>query len=111
MCKLQRSLYGLKQASRQRDTKLTDRLASFGYIQSKSNYSLFTMNSSKGFTVIFVYVDDLVLGRTDLKEIRQFKNLLNDKFNIKDLEVLKYFQGFEWLELEIEYLLVKEGML
>lgn len=69
------------------------------------------MNSSKGFIVIFVYVDDLALERTNHKEIIQLKNLLNDKFSIKDLGVLKYFQGFEWLELEIEYLLVKESML
>jgi hypothetical protein len=95
VCKLQRSLYGLKQASRQWNTKLTDTLTSSGYIQSKSDYSLFTKQRSTGFTVILVYVDDLVLGGTDVDEINHIKTLLDTKFSIKDLGVLKYFLGFE----------------
>jgi hypothetical protein len=95
VCKLQKSLYGLKQASRQWNTKLTDTLVSSGYIQSKSDYSLFTKQTHAGFTVILVYVDDLVLGGTDMNEIKNVKTLLNDKFSIKDLGVLKYFLGFE----------------
>jgi hypothetical protein len=37
----------------------------------------------------------LVLGGIDIDEITQIKTLLNDKFNIKDLGVVKYFLGFE----------------
>jgi transposase InsO family protein len=95
VCKLQRSLYGLKQASRQWNTKLTDTLIQSGYVQSKADYSLFTKHSSTGFTVILVYVDDLVLGGTDMAEINRVKTMLNDKFSIKDLGALKYFLGFE----------------
>ncbi|CAJ2644808.1 unnamed protein product [Trifolium pratense] len=95
VCKLQRSLYGLKQASRQWNTKLTETLLSSGYIQSKSDYSLFTKQASSGFTVILVYVDDLVLGGTDSEEIQKIKTLLDEKFSIKDLGILKYFLGFE----------------
>ncbi|CAJ2658415.1 unnamed protein product [Trifolium pratense] len=95
VCKLQRYLYGLKQASRQWNTKLTDTLTSSGYIQSKSDYSLFTKQRSSGFTVILVYVDDLVLGGTDIDEITHIKTLLDTKFSIKDLGTLKDFLGFE----------------
>ncbi|PNX84365.1 retrovirus-related Pol polyprotein from transposon TNT 1-94, partial [Trifolium pratense] len=95
VCKLQRSLYGLKQASRQWNAKLTETLLSSGYIQSKADYSLFTKNTSTGFTAILVYVDDLVLGGTDINEIHQLKALLDNKFSIKDLGSLKYFLGFE----------------
>lgn len=58
--KLQWSLYGLKQASWHWNTKLTDTLKSTWYIQSKVDYYLFTNNSSKGFTFILAYVDDLI---------------------------------------------------
>ncbi|MCH79432.1 retrovirus-related Pol polyprotein from transposon TNT 1-94 [Trifolium medium] len=95
VCKLQRSLYGLNQASRQWNAKLTETLISTGYKQSKADYSLFTKQSSTGFTAILVYVDDLVLGGTDTNEIVQLKSLLDTKFSIKDLGTLKYFLGFE----------------
>jgi hypothetical protein len=66
VCKLQRPLYGLKQANRQWNTKLlTETLISLGYIQFKADYSLFTKHTNHGLTIILVYVDDLVLGGTD----------------------------------------------
>lgn len=42
VCKLERSLYGLKQASRQWNAKLTETLLGTGYYQCKSDYSLYT---------------------------------------------------------------------
>ncbi|XP_020207841.1 uncharacterized protein LOC109792812 [Cajanus cajan] len=95
VCKLEKSLYGLKQASRQWNAKLSQTLIAFGYEQSKADYSLFTKKTPSGFTVILVYVDDLVLAGSDISEIQQIKALLHNKFSIKDLGELKYFLGFE----------------
>ena len=95
VCKLQRSLYDLKQANRQWNAKLTSTLLDSGFQQSKADYSLFTKRSPTGLTIILVYVDDLVLTGTDLAEIQQLKHSLDAKFSIKDLGMLKYFLGFE----------------
>ena len=95
VCKLQKSLYGMKQASRQWNAKLTSFLSSCGFIQSKSDYSLFTKQTSRGFTAVLVYVDDLVLSGNDLEEIQSIKGLLDAKFKIKDLGTLRYFLGME----------------
>ena len=65
VCRLKKSLYGLKQAPRQWFAKLSSALVSFGYQQSKADYSLFTKKNKEGFTAILVYVDDLMITGND----------------------------------------------
>ena len=61
VCKLQKSLYGLKQAPRQWFSKLSLTLMTFGYIQSKADYSLFTKTDQTHITLVLIYVDDLLI--------------------------------------------------
>lgn len=64
--RLLKSLYGLKQASRQWDLKITTALLSFGFIKSRLDYSLFTRRSCGKIVVVLVYVDDLLIIGDDL---------------------------------------------
>ncbi|GJY81134.1 cysteine-rich receptor-like protein kinase 8 [Tanacetum coccineum] len=66
VCKLKKSLYGLKQAHRQWFSKLSSALLSFGYKQSKTGYSLFVKADSSSFTAVLVY---------DLGELSYFLGL------------------------------------
>ncbi|GAU41486.1 hypothetical protein TSUD_239620 [Trifolium subterraneum] len=95
MCKLQKSLYGLKQASRKWYEKLTSLLLHEGYKQSSSDYSLFTLHSDSHFTALLVYVDDIILAGTSMTEFDRIKSILDTNFKIKDLGPLKYFLGLE----------------
>lgn len=47
------------------------------------------------FTVVLVYVDDVVIIGNDDKIIATLKSFLNQHFYIKDLGPLKYFLGIE----------------
>ncbi|XP_074317900.1 uncharacterized protein LOC141653934 [Silene latifolia] len=97
VCKLKRSLYGLKQASRQWNIELTRFLQKHNFIQSKQDYSLFTRQDTvtKKFTVALVYVDDVLLTGESVQEIKQLKKALHDTFTIKDLGQVRYFLGLE----------------
>jgi len=97
VCKLKKSLYGLKQASRQWYDKLSSSLCSRGYIHSHSDYSLFHKNKGSFLVFVVVYVDDVILTGTDLEEINSLKSFLNDQFKIKDLGRLHYFPRLEIL--------------
>jgi hypothetical protein len=95
VCKLKKSLYGLKQASRQWNHKLTAALISIGYRRSYADPSLFVKHASSLFTTLLVYVDDVVLAGTNLSEINSVKAFLHHSFRIKDLGELKFFLGIE----------------
>ena len=95
VCKLNKSLYGLKQASRQWFAKFSYTLLNFGFVQSKADYCLFTYTKGSSFTVLLVYVDDILLTGNDLGCITDLKHLLNTKFGLKDLGSLKYFLGLK----------------
>ena len=95
VCKLHKSLYGLKQASRKWYEKLTSILLQNNYIQASFDHSLFTKQTATSFTIILLYVDDIILAGNLVTEFTTIKSILHDKFRIKDLGQLKYFLGLE----------------
>lgn len=96
VCKLRRSLYGLKQSPRAWFERFTGTVKKYGYLQCQADHTLFTKHSSSGsITMLIVYVDDIVLTGNDDKEIQQLKSFLAREFEIKDLGNLKYFLGME----------------
>ncbi|XP_019106129.1 uncharacterized mitochondrial protein AtMg00810-like [Beta vulgaris subsp. vulgaris] len=95
VCKLVKSLYGLKQASRQWFARLTAELTLQGFIQSKNDYSLFINKSGIDMCIAAVYVDDIILTGPNLPLILSLKAHLHTAFSIKDLGPLSYFLGLE----------------
>jgi hypothetical protein len=95
VCKLHKSLYGLKQASRKWYEKLTSILLQQHYVQAASDHSLFIKQTDHSFTAVLVYVDDVILAGNSLTEFSTLKTILHEQFKIKDLGQLKYFLGLE----------------
>lgn len=85
VCKLLKSLYGLKQASRQWDIKLTTVLLEAGYIQSPYDHSLFTKKDGVVIIIVQVYVDDLLIIGGNKELIKEVKPTLHKSLNVKDL--------------------------
>ncbi|KAL0551185.1 hypothetical protein IC582_010271 [Cucumis melo] len=104
VCKLQKSLYGLKQSPRAWFDRFTTFVKFQGYNQGHADHTLFTKASKTGnIAILIVYVDDIVLTRDDQTEISQLKQRMGDEFEIQDLGNLKYF-------LEMEVARSKEGI-
>lgn len=95
VCRLEKSLYGLKQAPRCWFAKLAMSLKHYGFLQSQSDYSLFTLYQGPIQLNILIYVDDLVISGNDANAIQKFKSYLGKCFHMKDLGPLKYFLGIE----------------
>ncbi|GJU80865.1 putative RNA-directed DNA polymerase [Tanacetum coccineum] len=71
VCKLNKSLYGLKHAPRQWNAKLTAALLENIFVQSKSDYSLFTKSFGDVFIALLVYVDDIIITGNNLTKIEK----------------------------------------
>ncbi|KAD7479992.1 hypothetical protein E3N88_03128 [Mikania micrantha] len=95
VCKLKKSLYGLKQASRNWYKKFTLALIEIGFKQTQMDHSLFIYKDGDVCVTALIYVDDVIIAGNNIEKIQKTKNYLHAKFSIKDLGVLKYFLGIE----------------
>ncbi|CAL9017884.1 unnamed protein product [Prunus brigantina] len=95
VCKLKKSLYGLKQSPRAWFGRFTKSMKFFGYTQSNADHTLFLKRDGKKLTALIVYVDDIVVTGNDTGEQLKLQKYLSQEFEMKDLGDLKYFLGIE----------------
>jgi hypothetical protein len=93
VCKLDKAIYGFKQAPRAWYSRLSEKLVKLGFQASKSDTSLFFYN--KGGITIFmlVYVDDIIVASSSQEAIDAMLNDLRSNFALKDLGQPHYFLG------------------
>ena len=90
MCKLKKSLYGLKQVPRQWYKKFDPFLMSHGYNRTSSDRCVFIRKfSDDDFIILFLYVDDLLIIGHDSSKIDRLKRELSKSFSMKDLGSMK----------------------
>lgn len=97
VCKLNKALYGLRQAPRAWFSIFSGFLLQQGFQNSKADVSLFTMKNDQGLTMVLVYVDDIIVTGSNADFITQLISTLSSRFVMKDLGDLSYFLGVEVL--------------
>ena len=93
VCRLQKSIYGLKQSPRALYGRINEFFLSNGFIQSDADHSLF-INYDKQI-IILLYVDDLVLASPTKGTINWVRVKLHQEFDMTDLGELSTFLVLE----------------
>ena len=95
VCRLKKSLYGLKRASRAWYAKIDGFLLSLSFVWCKSNPNVYLKLIHHSLMIIFLYVDDLLITESSKKEIASLKDAMNHAFSMTDLGLLSQLLGLE----------------
>ena len=93
VCKLQRSIYGLKQASRSWNIRFDETIKEFGFIQNKDEPCVYKKASGSAIVFLLLYVDDILLIGNDVSTLQSVKIWLSKNFSMKDLGEATYILG------------------
>ena len=95
VCKLKKSLYGLKQSARAWNTKINDIMLLNGFVRSKADQCLYSKFENSKWMYVLLYVDDLIVLHEDDACIRSFGGLISEHFKTKDLGDISYYLGIQ----------------
>lgn len=96
VCRLLKSIYGLKQSARCWFMRLRETLLQMGFRNSMTDTSVYFSENRE--MLIGVYVDDILIASADEIEIENFKNSFRNHFEISDRRIADNFLG-----IKIEY--------
>ena len=85
VCKLQQSIYGLKQASRSWNLRFDEVIKAFGFVQNVEEFCVYKKVSGSSVAFLVLYVDDILLIGNDVKFLESVKEYLNGQFSMKDV--------------------------
>jgi hypothetical protein len=84
-CRLKRSIYGLKQASRQWYLKFDETIRRFGFEENKEDNCIYAKFQGRKFIFLVLYVDDILLASSDMSLLLEKNKFLSSNFDMKDM--------------------------
>jgi hypothetical protein len=91
--RLLKSLYGLKQAPHAWYSRFATYLTTLGFIEAKSDTSLFIFRRDSDKVYLLLYVDDIILTASSMELMHRTISALQREFVMKDLGPLHHFLG------------------
>ena len=96
VCLLKRSIYGLKQSSRQWNIQFDEHMKKIGFVSSKYDSCVYIKErEGKSVAFLLLYVDDMLVTGSDINEIQKVKHDLKCRFEMKDLGEAKRILGID----------------
>ena len=96
VCKLEKSLYGLKQSGRNWNRILHDCLTENNFTQNPADHCVYAKETEEGKVIIIIWVDDLIIAASNEKILKEVKGMLSAKCKMKDFGRLKHFLGIDF---------------
>ena len=93
ICKLQKSIYGLKQASRSWNIRFDEVVQALGFFKNEEEPCVYKKISGSALVFLILYVDDILLIGNDIPILESVKTLLKNSFSMKDLGEAAYILG------------------
>jgi hypothetical protein len=90
VCKLQKSIYGLKQASRCWNIRFDEVVKGFGFLKNEEEAYVYKKESGSSVAFLILYVDDILLIGNNIPMLESVKTLLKNSFSMKDLGEAAY---------------------
>jgi hypothetical protein len=91
VCRLNKSLYGLKQAPRAWHHRFASHLFSLGFVETKSDSSLFILRHGSDSAYLLLYVDDIVLTASSAEFLKHVIGAIQREFAMMDMGQLHHF--------------------
>ncbi|GJV71259.1 retrotransposon protein, putative, ty1-copia subclass [Tanacetum coccineum] len=95
VCKLQRSIYGLKQASRSWNKSFDEEIKKIGFTQNPDEPCVYLKASGSNVAFLILYVDDILLMGNNVTMPQEVKSWLYKCFSMKDLGEAAYILGIK----------------
>ncbi|GJR44570.1 retrotransposon protein, putative, ty1-copia subclass [Tanacetum coccineum] len=95
VCKLQRSIYGLKQASRSWNKRFDVEIKKIGFTKNPDEPCVYLKASGSNVVFLILYVDDILLMGNDVTMLQEVRSWLCNSFSIKDLGEAAYILGIK----------------
>lgn len=94
--KLNKSLYGLKQSGRNWNLLLHNCLLENNFIQSSVDHCVYMKEVGSKMVFMLIWVDDVIIAASESEIMIETKQMLQERFRLKDQGKLSYFLSIEF---------------
>jgi hypothetical protein len=95
VCRLNKSLYGLKKNPRACNDKMESYMFSQNFVHCKSGPNFYMLRTTDSLLLLVLYVNDLLIISFSTSAIVAVKRILHDRFLMMYMDPLHLFLGFE----------------
>ena len=100
-CRQKKSIYGLKQDSKQWYLEFDETIRKFGFKENEEDNCIYAKFKNEKIIFLILYVDDILLASSDIDLLLEIKKFLSSKFDMNDL-------GEASFVLELKFTKMKE---